>query len=48
MSTVDYEACFHVLSRYLATNISTEFERICKFMKVLTVKGIRSCFSVIL
>lgn len=35
MFIVEYEVRFYALSRYSCTNISTEFERICKFVKGL-------------
>ena len=37
MTVVEYEACFHALSRYSYDSISTEFKKIQKFMKGLDV-----------
>lgn len=37
MTIAEYEVCFYALSRYSIANISTESERICKFVKGLRV-----------
>lgn len=36
MIVSEYEARFHVLSRYVMSNISTKFEKIHRFVKGLT------------